>query len=191
MFFAALMFFAAGIALAAIRADKIAGGAQADAIETLRHLGPAFMFLGFAAVFSAISFAIARILGQFREGGGTVQEATGRAVRTLTMPFTAKLFLIGMMLSMAALVTASILHFVFAADVSNTELSLADSEQRFLVLEGLRRAGVALFLFSIILGLATNRSRAALPDHAHARTARRAGHEPDGIRLTERSPRSQ
>ena len=155
MFFAALMFFAAGIALAAIRADKIAGGAQADAIETLRHLGPAFMFLGFAAVFSAISFAIARILGQFREGGGTVQEATDRAVRTLTMPFTAKLFLIGMMLSMAALVTASILHFVFAADVSNTELSLADSEQRFLVLEGLRRAGVALFLFSIILGLAT------------------------------------
>lgn len=155
MFFAALMFFAVGIALGVVRADKIAAGAEADTIEALRHLGPAFMFLGFAAVFSAISFAIARILGQFRKGGGVIQEAAGRAVSTLRMPLTARIFVMGMMISLATLVAASILHFVFAADVANTELSLADSEQRFLVLEGVRRAGVALFLFSIVLGLAT------------------------------------
>ena len=155
MFFMSLVFFAVGIALTAIRADKIGDGASADTIETLRHLGPAFMFLGFASVFSAISFAIARILGQFRRGGGSIQEATGRAVRTLKMPLTGKMFLMGMMVSVVTLVVASILHFVFAADISNTELSLADSEERFLVLEGVRRAGIALFLFSIALGLAT------------------------------------
>ena len=80
MFLLAVMFFGAGIALAVIRSDKIASGADAGTIATLQHLGPAVMFLGFASVFGAISFAIARILGQFRKGGGEVQASTGRAV---------------------------------------------------------------------------------------------------------------
>ena len=155
MFFMAVMFFAAGIALAVIRSGKIADGADADTIAMLQHLGAAFMFLGFASVFGAISFAIARILGQFRKGGGEVQESTGRTVQTLKTPTTAKVFLAGMMMAMGMIVVPVILHFLFAAGISNTPESLETSEERFLVLEGIRRFGVATFLFSITLGLAT------------------------------------
>jgi hypothetical protein len=155
MFLGALMFFAAGMTLGIIRADEISDGGGADTIATLQHLQAGFMFLGFASVFSAISFAIARILGQFRAGGGEVQEAARRTVQTLRMPVTAKLFLMLMMAALATLVVASILHFVFAADIENTPGSLADADERMIVLEGVRRTGVAVFLFGILLGLAT------------------------------------
>ena len=155
MFLGALMFFGAGMALGIIRADEISEGGARDTIATLQHLQAGFMFLGFASVFSAISFAIARILGQFRAGGGELQEAARRTVRTLRMPVTAKLFLMLMMSALATIVAASILHFVFAADIQNTPASLADADDRFVVLEGVRRMGVAVFLFGILLGLAT------------------------------------
>ena len=156
MFLMALGFFAAGFIVGVIRANEIAEASPAaDTIESLHHLGAGLMFIGFAAVFGAIAFAIARILGAFRAGGGEMQEASGRGVKTLAMPLTAKLFIAGMAMSMMALVGASILHFVFAADVSSTAASLEDSEQRFIVLEGIRRVGVALYLLSILLGLAT------------------------------------
>jgi hypothetical protein len=155
MFLMALMFFGAGMALGIVRADEISDGGAADTIAALQHLQAGVMFLGFASVFSAISFAIARILGQFRAGGGEVQEAAKRKVQTLAMPVSAKVFLMLMMAAMATLVVASILHFVFAADIENTPGSLADADDRFVVLEGVRRLGVAVFLFGILLGLAT------------------------------------
>ena len=156
MFLMAFGFFAVGVIIGIVRADEIAAtNPEADTIASLRHVGAGFMFLGFAAMFAAVSFAIARILGEFRVGGGQVQEATGRAVQTLRMPVTAKLFIVGMAMAMMTLVVASILHFVFAADISSTAASLEDAEQRFIVLEGVRRLGVALFLLSVLLGLAT------------------------------------
>ena len=156
MFLMALGFFTIGFIVGIVRANEIASSSpSADTIATLKHVGAAFMFLGFAAMFAAVSFAIARILGEFRVGGGMVQEATGRVVKTLKMPLTAKVFLLGMAMAMMTLVVASILHFVFAADISNTAASLEDAEQRFIVLEGVRRVGVAMFLFSVLLGLAT------------------------------------
>ena len=155
MFLMALMFFAAGIVLGIVRANEISDGGAADTIATLQHVQAGVMFLGFASVFAAISFAIARILGQFRAGGGEVQEAAKRTVRTLKMPGTARLFLMLMAVAMMTIVVASILHFVFAADIENTPASLADAEDRFVVLEGIRRMGTAVFLFGILLGLAT------------------------------------
>lgn len=155
MFLMALMLFGAGMALGVIRADEISDAGAADTIATLQHLQTGFMFLGFAAVFSAISFAIAHILGQFRAGGGEVQEAARRAVQTLWMPLTAKLFLMLMMTALMTLVVASVLHFVFAADIQNTPASLADAAKRMIVLEGVRRTGVAVFLLGILFGLAT------------------------------------
>lgn len=149
-----LMFFGAGMALGVIRAAEISDGGAADTIEMLRHLQAGFMFLGFASAFAAISFAIARILGQFRKGGGEVQEAARRTVQTLKMPTPAKLFLMLMMMAMMTLVVASVLHFVFAADIDSTPASLADAEDRFVVLEGIRRMGIAVYLFGILLGLA-------------------------------------
>lgn len=155
MFLAALMFFGAGMALGVIRSGEISDAGAADTIATLQHLQAGFMFLGFASVFSAISFAIARILGQFRAGGGEVQAAAKRTVQTLRMPLSAKVFLMLMMLAMATIVVASILHLVFAADIQNTPPSLAEANDRFVVLEGVRRTGTAVFLLGILLGLAT------------------------------------
>lgn len=155
MLLMALMFFGAGMALGIVRADEIADGGAADTVAWLQHAQAGVMFLGFAAVFAAISFAIARILGQFRAGGGEVQEAAGRTVKTLKMPVSAKLFLVLMMTALATVVVSSVLHLVFAASIENTPASLADSDERFVVLEGLRRMGVAIFLFGILLGLAT------------------------------------
>ena len=150
-----LIALVAGVVLGAIRADEISSAGAADTIASLGHVQAGLTFLGLAGVLAAISFAIARILGQFRAGGGELQEATGRTVATLKMPFSAKLFLGTMMMAMMVIVVACVLHFVFAADISNTEESLALSQERFTVLEGIRRFGVAMFLVAIALGLAT------------------------------------
>jgi hypothetical protein len=151
----ALMAFVAGTVLGIVRADEISGAGSAETIERLRHVQAGVMFLGFASVFAAVSFAIARILGQFRKGGGELQEAAGGRVVTLKMPLTAKVFLGSMMMAMMTLLAAVVLHFVFAADLTGSVASLELSEQRFIVLEGVRRVGVAGFLVAITLGLAT------------------------------------
>ncbi len=160
MWLMAAMGFGAGFVVAIIRANEVAGlnGAGVWSTETtaqLQHVGAGLMFIGFAAVFAAISFTIARILGEFRKGGGELQQATGRTVKVLKMPFTAKLFIGTMAMAMMALVIASILHFVFAADIDGTAASLQDAEQRFIVLEGVRRGGVVVYLLSFLLGLGT------------------------------------
>jgi len=155
MFLMALVFFGAGMVLGIVRADEISDGGAADTIATLQHVQAGIMFLGFASVFAAISFAITRILGQFRAGGGEVQAAARRTVETLKMPGTAKLFIVLMAVALMTIVVASVLHFVFAFDIDNTPASLADAEEQFIVLEGVRRTGVAVFLFAILLGLAT------------------------------------
>jgi hypothetical protein len=151
----AVLAFPAALVVGIVRASKISDGSSPATIEELKHVGAGLMFLGFAAVFAAISFAIARILGEFRAGGGEVQESSGRLVQTLEMPLTAKLFLGLMAMAMMTLLAAVALHFAFAADISNAPGSLRDAEQRFIVLEGVRRAGIAAFLFSIVLGLAS------------------------------------
>lgn len=160
MFLMAMMGFGAGFVIAIIRANEVAdlNGAGVWTDETtaqLEHVGAGLMFIGFAAVFAAISFAIARILGEFRKGGGDLQEATGRTVKVLKMPFTAKLFLGTMAMAMMAVLIAAIMHFIFAADIDNTAASLEDAEQRFIVLEGIRRGGVVVYLLSFLLGLGT------------------------------------
>ena len=126
--------------------------------EDFRDLGAwvqGTQFLGEAFLLAGISFLLGSILGALREGGGEVQEATGRTVQTLKMPLPAKAFIALMAMAMMTLLAAIILHFVFAADIEATATSLEDAEQRFVVLEGVRRIGVGVYLFSILLGLAT------------------------------------
>ncbi len=151
----ALMAFAAAFVVGAVRGNRVADGADPATVEALRQLGAGLMFVGFASVFAGISFAIARILGELRKGGGDLQEATRRAVKTLVMPLTAKLFLGLMAMAMMTVLGAAIVHLVLAATVNDGSTSLADSEQWFVVLEGVRRIGVAVYLFAILLGLAT------------------------------------
>jgi hypothetical protein len=154
MFGMAAMLFVAAFAVGAVRASEISQAGSLETTEILKQVGSGLMFLGFTAVLTAISFAIARILGEFRKGGGDVQEAAGRVVQTLKMPITAKLFLAGMMMGMMTLLAAVGLHFVFAADITSSASSLALSEERFTILEGVRRIGVAIYLVAIAFGLA-------------------------------------
>ncbi|MCA1588752.1 MAG: hypothetical protein LC744_08975 [Chloroflexi bacterium] len=155
MFLMALMAFPAAVALGIIRGDEISTGGSLETLEELRHVSAGFMAIGFAAVFAAVSFAIARILGAFRKGGGDVQEAAGTTVQTLKMPLTAKLFLAVMAMGMMALMAEAVLHFVFAADLTGSAASLELSEDRAIALEGVRRAAIGTYLFAITLGLAS------------------------------------
>jgi hypothetical protein len=49
----------------------------------------------------------------------------------------------------------AVLHFVFAADVTGSASSLDLSDDRAVVREGMRRVGIASYLFAITLGLAS------------------------------------
>ena len=152
----ALMAFAIGFVLALIRANEIATSGDLDNIVALAHFVPAAMFLGFASVFAAISFAIAKILGEFRTGGGGVQEAAGARVESLKMPPSGKAFIVGMMMAMMTLLAAVVLHVIVgSAILAGSSAALADAEQYAIWLEGVRRFGVALYLLAITLGLGT------------------------------------
>ena len=152
----ALMAFPIALILGFARSAAVADGTDPAAIAGLGHIGPAFMFIGFAAVFAAISFAIARILGVLRVGGGSVQASSGRAVQTLKMPISGKVFIGLMVMAMMAIVLAVIAHFAIGiAILVGDTTALANSESWFSWLEGIRRIGVAVYLFSIAFGLAT------------------------------------
>jgi hypothetical protein len=151
-----VMAFPIGVILGAIRADEIATGGSPSTIAALAHAIPAVNFIGFAAVFAAITFAIARILGELRVGGGQVQEATHGKVKTLKMPATAKVMIGGMMMAMMAIVASVVLHFVAASALADgSTYALNHSEEWSFWLEGVRRTGVGLYLLSITLGLAS------------------------------------
>lgn len=155
MWVMSLMGFIAAIIAAGVRADAITTGASEATIQAQGHLVTGLMFIGFAGVFAAISFAIARILGVFRDGGGKVQETLGVKVHSLAMPATAKAFIALMMMAMMAIIVAVIIHFVTAAGTASGAISVADSETTAIALEAVRRLGVSVYLVAIALGLAT------------------------------------
>ena len=155
MWVMSIMAFPAALILGIVRSNAISGGESEATIAALGHVTTGVMFIGFTAVFTAVSFAIARILGEFRKGGGEGQELVGSEVRTLKMPPTAKIFILGMAMGMMTLLIASIIHLVVAAQVSSGSLSLAGAETAAINLEAVRRLGVAVYLGAITFGLAT------------------------------------
>ncbi|MEX2561917.1 MAG: hypothetical protein WD358_01550 [Nitriliruptoraceae bacterium] len=154
MFAMALMAFIAAVILGFVRADVVnTRPDDAVALLQLRHVTAAVMFIGFTTVLSGIAFAIAKILGTFRDGGGKLQESVLGHVQTLKMPVTAKAMVALMMMGMMAIIIAVIAHFVAAADT--TSANLASSEQQFAAWEIVRRIGVSLHLVAIAFGLFT------------------------------------
>ena len=113
------------------------------------------MFFGFTMVFTGIAFAIARILGEFRVGGGRTQEIAGSNVKTLRMPATGKAFIGIMAMAMMLLMAAVIGHVIVGLQINAGSMSLVSAEQWDIGLEAVRRFAVQLYLFSIALGLAT------------------------------------
>jgi hypothetical protein len=155
MWLMAIMAFPIALIIGIVRANEVASSGSDDTIASLLNVQTGIMFIGFASVLAAVSFAIARILGEFRKGGGEVQETVGKDVVTLKMPGTARIFILGVMMAMMAILIASIIHFVLAGQISSGSVSLASAEETFFVLEAVRRLGVAVYLVSITFGLAT------------------------------------
>lgn len=158
MLLMALMAFPAALALAIYRSNLVAQGTAPATVAALGQLVPAAMFLGFASVFAAISFAIARILGVLRTGGGTVQAAAGRKVHTLKMPITGQLFILLMVMAMMLLLLAVGAHVALAAQLfasPSDPTASANARTWAEWLEGVRRFGASMYLLSIALGLAT------------------------------------
>jgi len=152
----ALMAFPLALLIGIARSGAVAGGSEPTTIAALGHIGAGFMFLGFAAVFAAISFAIARILGVFRVGGGQVQAAAGRSIKTLKMPLSAKVFIGLMVMAMMAIVMPVMAHLLIGlALLGGNATAAAESESWFLLLEGIRRLGVSAYLVAIAFGLAS------------------------------------
>jgi len=152
----ALVAFPLALLLAFLRAWAVAAGGAQTTVAALGQFEIAAMFLGFTTVFGAVSFAIARILGVLRSGGGAVQEAAGHAVHTLRMPVTAKLFLGLMAMAMMALLAAVAAHvFLGVTALGAGKATLASIQSWSEFLEGLRRLAVSTYLLAIALGLAT------------------------------------
>ena len=154
MFVMALMGWAVGFILAIVEAGT--DRAQVDDLQTLSHLVPAFMFIGFLGIFAAITFAVARILGEFRRGGGEVQDAAGGRVQTLKMPGTAKAMLALMMMGMMIMAAGVATNFVAAGTFDGSNAAdIIDSAKYGAAGSGLRRMGVVTYLTGIAFGLAT------------------------------------
>jgi hypothetical protein len=152
----ALMACGVGFILSVIEAgtDRVGDDAELADLQTLGQLVPAFMFIGFLSIFASITFAVARILGVFRMGGGEVQEISGSAVQTLKMPPTAKAMLGFMMMGMMVLLAGIIGSFI-AAGFDTSPGDVIDTAQWGAASGGLRRMGVALYLTGIAFGLGT------------------------------------
>lgn len=163
MLLMAVMAFPIAFILGAVRANLEATGTSIQDAATAAAMGQyttAVMFLGFASAFAAIVFAIARILGALRTGGGQVQETSGRRVLTLVMPWTAKGMIVLMMMAMMMLLFAVVVHFILGVVVSDAVLDgnqgTIDTVTSWSTwIEGLRRLGATVYLVSISLGLAT------------------------------------
>ena len=155
MFAMALMGFAIGMILAIVRSNLVSAGDDPLQVAALGQYIAAAMFFGFASVFAAISFAIATILGEFRVGGGSVQEAVGGDVKTLKMPGTAKAFIVLMAMAMMIILAAVVLHVVAGINIGAGDWTEIQAEQWTIWLEAARRFGTVLYLFAIMLGLVT------------------------------------
>ncbi|HDL41694.1 MAG TPA: hypothetical protein ENG98_01605 [Actinobacteria bacterium] len=154
MFVMAVMAFVIGFGVHLAKTSAVADATDPELIARLGHIATGINFIGFASVFAAISFAIARILGEFRTGGSDVQIATGGFAKTLKMPAEAKGFILLMAMAMMIILAGVIAHFIVAAQVGGN-IALEDSELWAIRLEAVRRLGVAIYLLSILLGLAT------------------------------------
>lgn len=114
------MALATAVVLGIVRAGFAENlGAGFDAVdranvETLRPLVDGFLFLGMALVLAGISFLLATILGALHAGGGEVQAAAGATARALRMPFSAKAFIVLMMLGVSGAVAAFVTQIVIA-----------------------------------------------------------------------------
>jgi hypothetical protein len=143
-----LMTVAAGVSIGAVQAtlDLPLHVAQVAAWN------PGVLFLGIGLLLAAVTFLLATILGELRDGGTQVQHALGAQALILKRPLTGKLFPAAMMLGLMTLIATFAIGFVQAAKLDNDPSGAADIGAW---IGPLRFAGVALLFTAVALALAT------------------------------------
>lgn len=143
--------------LMTVAAGVIVGIVQANLnvplhVSQVAAWNPGVLFLGMGFLLSAVSFLLATILGELRDGGTSVQQALGEKALILKRPLTGKLFPPAMMMGLMTLIAALAVGFVQAAKLDNNPSAAADIGAW---IGPLRFAGVALLFTAVALALAT------------------------------------
>jgi hypothetical protein len=140
-----------------VAAGVVAGIVQANLdlplhVAQVAAWNPGVLFLGIGFLLSAVTFLLATILGELRDGGTNVQQALGAKALILKRPPTGMLFPPAMMMGLMTLIATLVIGFVQAAKLDNDPTGAADIGAW---VGPLRFAGVALLFSGVALALAT------------------------------------
>ncbi len=143
--------------LMAITAGLIAGGIQASAsnplhVRQIAAWNPGLLFLGIGFLLSTVTFVLATILGELRDGGTNVQRSLAANGPILKRPWTGYVFPASLMMGLMTLLAGFVLGFEQAARIDDNPGSAADIGAW---VGPLRFAGVALILTGVVFALAT------------------------------------
>lgn len=143
--------------LMTVAAGIVAGIVQAGADTPLRFAqigawNPGVLFLGIGFLLSTVTFVLAVILGELRDGGAKVQAALGAQALILRRPWTGKAFPLAMVMGLMTLMATFVIGFIEAARLDTDPSGAADIGAW---VGPLRFAGVALVFTAVVLALAT------------------------------------
>lgn len=143
--------------LMAVAGGVVAGVVQATSgnaahVQQIAAWNPGLLFLGIGFLLSSVTFTLARILGELRDGGTSVQRSLGEQALILERPWSGFVFPPAMMMGLMTLIATFALGFVQAAWLDSNPSSAAD----IAAWSGpLRFAGVAMIFTSIVFALVT------------------------------------
>jgi len=143
--------------LMAVAAGVVVGAVQATldnslSVSQVAAWNAGVLFLGIGLLLSAVTFLLATILGELRDGGTSVQRALGEKALILKRPLTGKLFPAAMMMGLMTLLAALVIGFIQAAKLDTDPATAADIAAW---VTPLRFAGLALLFTGVSLALAT------------------------------------
>ena len=143
--------------LMTVAAGVVVGIVQANLdlplhVSQVAAWNPGVLFLGIGFLLAAVTFLLATILGELRDGGTSVQQALGVKRLILKRPLTGMLFPPAMMMGLMTLIATLVIGFVQAAQLDNDPSGAADIGAW---IGPLRFAGVALLFTGVALALAT------------------------------------
>jgi hypothetical protein len=143
--------------LMTVAAGVVVGIVQANLdvplhVSQVAAWNPGVLFLGIGFLLAAVTFLLATILGELRDGGTSVQQALGEKALILKRPLTGMLFPPAMMMGLMTLIATLVIGFVQAAQLDKDPTGAADIGAW---IGPLRFAGVALLFTGVALALAT------------------------------------
>ncbi len=146
-----------GMGLMAVAAGIVSGAIQATAekaihVQQIAAWNPGLLFLGIGFLLSAVTFVLATILGELRDGGAAVQVSLGECALILKRPWTGYAFPAAMMMGLMTLIATFAIGFVQAAKLDNDPSGAADIGAW---VGPLHFTGVALIFTGVAFALAT------------------------------------